>query len=475
VGRSNDLGEKKVGPLLLNLAIPAIIAMLVSMLYNMVDRIYIGNMADGTAGMAGLAVAVPIITLIQGVTQLFGTGGAPLASIKLGGGNRDGAEKIMAASFSALIVSGILLTAIIELFKEPILLLFGADHVSLKPAAEYITVYALGTVFVQIAQGMNPYINTQGFAKMGMSTILIGAVLNIILDPVFIFGMNMGVQGAAVATVISQGVSAAWVLYFLLKKSPLRLRTPYLIPKFCTIGEIMMLGVSPFVMNATEGLLQIAFNNQMSAYGGSMAVASMAILMSLYQMVLLPLSGITQGAQPIYSYNYGAKNLGRVRETARITFLVCLGYSLTLSGIIIAFSPVFARIFSGDGDTIRYASWAIRIYMSGGLVFGAQMACQQAFTALGQAKRSLCMALLRKVILLIPFIYILPVLLGNTGFANAMARPVADLVKDGGRTFSVLLAEPIADIAAATVTSLSFLSFYKKDLKEGILISGGKQ
>ncbi len=464
--QNNELATKKISSLLLNLAIPAIIAMLVSMLYNMVDRIYIGNMEGGTIGMAGLAVAVPIITLIQGFTQLFGTGGAPLAAIMLGRQDKEGAERTMMASFAALVVSGILLTVIIEVFKEPILLLFGADELSLQPAIEYIQVYALGTVCVQIAQGMNPYINTQGFAKMGMATILIGAVLNIILDPVFIFGMNMGITGAAVATIISQGISAVWVLYFLIKKSPMKLRTKFLPPKLSTIGSIVMLGISPFVMSATEGLLQISFNNQMSLYGGSMAVGTMAILMSLYQMVLLPLTGITQGAQPILSYNYGARNYGRVKEAFRLSFKVCLIYSIVTSGIIMLFASSFARVFSKDIDTIRYAAWAIRIYLFGGLIFGAQIACQQSFMALGQAKRSLIMALLRKVILLIPLIYILPVMFGNSSMAQAMAEPVMDLLKDGGRTFCVLLAEPIADILAATVTSLTFLQFYKSSLQD---------
>ena len=444
--KTNELATKKVGSLLFSLAIPAIIAMLVSMLYNMVDRIYIGNMPGGTIGMAGLAVAVPIITLIQAFTQLFGTGGAPLAAIKLGEKKQDEAEKIMTASFSSLIVSGILLTVVIELFREPILLLFGADSASLGPAVEYITIYALGTVFVQIAQGMNPYIN-------------------IVLDPIFIFGMGMGIKGAALATILSQGVSAVWVLYFLLRKSPMKLQIRYLVPKASTLGAIMMLGVSPFVMSSTEGLLQISFNNQMSAYGGSMAVGSMAVLLSLYQMVLLPLSGITQGAQPIFSYNYGAKDYGRVRETFRLTFVVCLVYSFVTAGVIMLFSPAFSRIFSNDADTIRYSAWAIRIYLFGGMVFGAQIACQQSFMALGQAKRSLCMALLRKVILLIPLLYILPSVLGDSSLAQSMAASVLDLTKDGARTFCVLLAEPIADILAATVTTLTFLQFYRSNLR----------
>ncbi len=295
---------------------------------------------------------------------------------------------------------------------------------------------------------------------------MIGTITNIVLDPVFIFGLGMGITGAAVATVISQGVSAIWVLYFLLRKSPVRLRAKYLPPKISTLGSIMMLGISPFVMSATEGLLQISFNNQMSVYGGNMAVGTMAILMSLYQMVWLPLGGIAQGAQPILSYNYGAKNYGRVREAFRLAFKVCLIYSIVSSGIIMWFSPIFARIFSGDGNTIRYASWAIRIYMFGALIFGAQIACQQSFMALGQAKRSLCMALLRKVFLLIPLIYIFPLLLGESGLAQTMADPVMDLVKDGGKTFCILLAEPVADILAAIITTLTFLQFYRSELKE---------
>lgn len=466
MANTNELGTKKIGSLLLNLAIPAIIAMIVSLLYNMVDRIYIGNMQNGTIGMAGLAVAVPIITLIQAFTQLFGTGGAPLAAIKLGEGKPAEAEKIMTASFTSLIGSGIILTLVIEIFQQPILLLFGADETSLGAAMEYVTVYALGTVFVQIAQGMNPYINTQGFAKMGMATILIGAVLNIILDPIFIFSMGMGIRGAALATILSQGISAVWVLYFLLKRSPMKLRRSYLLPKWKTLSSIMMLGISPFVMSSTEGLLQIAFNNQMSAYGGSMAVATMAVLLSLYQMVLLPLSGICQGAQPIFSYNYGAKNYGRVRETFRLSFRVCVLYSFVTAGVIILFAPVFARIFSNDADTIHYGAWAIRIYLFGGMIFGAQIACQQAFMALGQAKRSLCMALLRKVILLIPLLYILPALLGGSSLASKMAAPVSGLVKDGARTFCVLLAEPVADILAACITTLTFLRFYRTNLKD---------
>lgn len=464
MARKEELGSKKISVLLRELAIPAIFAMLVTLLYNMVDRIYIGNMENGTVGMAGLAIAVPVITLIQAFTMMFGTGGAPLSAIKLGENDKAGAERIMCTSFSTLVVVGIVLTVVIELFQVPILTLFGADAQTLQPAMEYIRIYALGTVFVQITQGMNAYINTQGFAKTGMFTVLIGAVLNIILDPIFIFGFDMGIKGAALATILSQAVSAIWVLYFLITQSPMKLRKEYLIPDMKVLGSIMMLGVSPFIMSSTESLLQISFNNQLTQFGGGMAVGTMAILLSLYQMINMPIAGICQGAQPILSYNYGAKNYQRVKDTFKLTFKVCMCYSLSAAGLMLVFSPMFARIFSSDPSTIEFTSWAIRIYLFGGLIFGAQLVCQQSFMALGQAKRSLLMALLRKVILLIPLIYILPLVLGDTSFAAQMGASVAHLVKDASRTFCVFLAEPVADITAAVVTSLTFLQFYKDTL-----------
>ena len=463
---TNELGTKKIGKLLMSLAIPAIIAMIVNLLYNMVDRIYIGNMTNGTLGMAGLSVAVPVITLIMAFTMLFGSGGAPLAAIKLGEGKKDEAERIMTTSFSSLIICAILLTVMIELFQEPLLYMFGADSTSIAPAKEYICIYALGTLFVQITQGMNAYINTQGYAKVGMCTVLIGAVVNIVLDPIFIFVLNMGVSGAALATVLSQGLSALWVMYFFLKISPLKIRKEYLLPNLKVLGSIMMLGISPFIMNATEGLLQISFNNQLSLYGGSMAVASMSILMSLYQIITMPLQGVSQGAQPILSYNYGAKDYDRVKETFRLTFKICVGYSIITASCIVIFSNIFAGFFSNDPTTITFTSWAIRVYLVGAVLFGAQIACQQSFMALGQAKRSLLMALFRKVVLLIPLIYILPTVLGETSIAWAMSKPVTDITVHSAKTFCVLLAEPISDILTACTTTCLFMNFYKKYLNK---------
>jgi len=464
MAKTEDLAQKKITPLLFSLAIPAIVAQIVNLLYNMVDRIYIGNMENGTVAMAGLAVALPIVTLIMAFTSLIGTGGAPLAAIKLGENNQKAAEKIMTTSFSSLILCSIILTLGIELFKEPLLILFGADETTLVPAMEYLSIYALGTIFVQISQGMNSYINTQGYAKIGMATVLIGAIINIVLDPIFIFGLNMGVKGAALATIISQAVSAIWVLYFMIKSSPLKIRKEFMIPEVKILGSIMALGISPFIMMLTESLLQISFNNQLAKFGGSMAVGTMAILLSLYQMVNMPLSGFCQGAQPILSYNYGAGNIERVKKTFRLCFAVCFGYSFLVTGTIMLFSSSFARIFSGDASTIQFASWALRVYLFGGLFFGAQISCQQAFMAMGQAKRSLAMALFRKVFLLIPLIYILPVLIGNTSFAINMAKPIAAMANQPGNVFAVLFAETISDIVASLTTSILFFRFYRTAL-----------
>lgn len=466
MARTEDLAQKKIAPLLFSLAIPAIIAQIVNILYNMVDRIYIGNMTNGTVAMAGLAVALPIVTLIMAFTQLIGIGGAPLAAIKMGENNQEGAEKIMTNSFSTLILSGIILTILVLVFQRPLLMMFGADETTIVPAMQYISIYAMGTIFVQISQGMNSYINTQGFAKMGMATVLIGAIINIVLDPILIFGLGMGVQGAALATILSQGISAIWVLIFLFGKSNLKIRTKFLVPDIKVLASIFALGISPFIMTFTESLLQISFNNQLAKYGGNMAVGTMAILLSLYQMVNMPLAGFCQGAQPILSYNYGAKRLDRVRETFKLTFKVCLAYSVLAAGTIMIFSPVFSRIFSSDSLTIDFAAWALRIYLFGGLFFGAQIACQQSFMALGQAKRSLMMALFRKVILLIPLIYLLPSFIGDTRFAAAMAAPIMSVSKDGARVFAVLLAEPVSDILAACVTTALFLQFYRTKLKK---------
>lgn len=466
------MAKANIFPLLLSLAVPAIIAQLVNILYNMVDRIYIGRLDNGTEAMAALSVSIPIITGISAFTQLTGTGGAPLCAIKLGEKNQDQAEEIMATSFSMLITSGILISALLLIFKEPLLIMFGANDETLEMAVAYISIYSLGTLFVQITLGMNAYINTQGFAKIGMCTVLIGAVCNIILDPIFIFGFHMGVKGAALATIISQGVSCIWVLKFLFgNKSIIRIRKKYLKinPKIAV--SIMALGVSPFIMTITESFLQISFNNQLLKYGGTMAVATMAILMSLWQFITLPLQGFCQGAQPIISYNYGAKIFSRVRKTFKIELAVCMGYAcLAVIGMSLNAS-LFVSLFSKEAEAIALAAWALRIYIAGGILFGAQIACQQTFLALGQAKISLLMAITRKIILLIPLIYIMPHAIGETAFASNMASDIAGMVTDGARVFAVLAAEPISDMTAACITSFFFFKFYKKYLQKGNAIA----
>lgn len=464
---NSKLAHEKISKLLLSLAIPSIVAQLVNILYNMVDRIYIGQMNDGTAAMAALSVALPILTFITAFTQLVGIGGAPLCAIRLGEQRKDKAEEIMTNSFVLLIGLGVILTILILIFKEPLLLIFGANEETLSHAVSYISIYALGTVFVKITLGMNAYINTQGFASMGMCTVVIGAVLNIILDPIFIFVLDMGVAGAALATILAQGVSAVWVLIFLFgKKSIIKIRKKYLIPNIRICLSIMALGISPFVMSATESLLQISFNNQLVQYGGTMAVATMAILMSLWQFITLPLQGLCQGAQPILSYNYGAKNYTRVRETFKLVFKLCLGLSILASACIMIFAHFFVSIFTKDATTIIFSSWALRIFLLGSGFFGAQIACQQSFMALGQAKVSLCMAITRKIILLIPLIYIFPYLIGGSGIAMNISSSIASLVKDGPMVFAVLFAEPVSDILAACITTFMFIRFYKSELKQ---------
>ncbi|MEG0685288.1 MAG: MATE family efflux transporter [Coprobacillus sp.] len=462
---NQKLGHEKITKLLFSLAVPSIIAQLVNILYNMVDRIYIGQMADGTAAMAGLSIALPIITLITAFTQLVGIGGAPLCAIKLGEQKKDKAEQIMTNSFVLLLSLGVILTVIVLVFREPLLIMFGANQESLPYAIAYTSIYALGTIFVQVTLGMNAYINTQGYAKMGMFTVVIGAVLNILLDPIFIFGLNMGVSGAALATIISQGVSAAWVLKFLFgKKSHLKIRKKYFKIDWKIAFSICALGISPFVMNVTESLLQISFNNQLSLYGGTMAVATMAILVSMWQFVTLPLQGLCQGAQPILSYNYGARNYTRVRETFKLVFKLCLGFAISAQIVMMALAHVFVPIFTSDPQTIQFASWALRVYVIGVGMFGAQIACQQSFMALGQAKVSLCMAITRKIILLIPLVYAFPYLIGGTSFAAMFSSSIAPMVKSGANVFAVLFAEPVSDILAACITTFMFMRFYKKEL-----------
>ncbi|GAA0784021.1 MATE family efflux transporter [Hathewaya limosa] len=445
---TTDLGKERVGKLLFKLATPAIIAQLVNVLYNIIDRIFIGRIPNGEIAMAGVGVAFPIIMIVSAFSALIGMGGAPLAAIKMGKDDNKGAEKILSNSFSMLIILAVILTTIFLIFKEPILWVFGASNATIGFANDYLTIYLIGTVFVQIALGMNPFINTQGFAKTGMITVMIGALINIIFDPIFIFSFNMGVKGAAIATVLGQCVSAIWVLFFLFgKKSTLKIRKKYLMPNTKIMLTIMALGISPFIMQATESLVLITMNNKLQMYGGDLAVGAMTIMSSIMQIVMLPLIGLSQGAQPIISYNFGAKNLERVKKTFKLLITLCIAYTTIMWAGLMIFPKVFVGIFNNKPELVQITSWSIRIYFAGIFLFGAQIACQQTFLALGQAKISLLLALLRKIALLIPLIFILPM-----------------FMKD--RLQGVLTAEPVSDILAAITTIICFIVFYKKHLKE---------
>lgn len=445
--KTTDLGSDSVGKLLFKLATPAIIAQLVNVLYNIVDRIFIGRLPEGDLAMAGVGVAFPIIMLISATSALIGMGGAPLAAIRMGKQDHDGAEKIMSNALSMLVMISVLLTTTLLIFKEPLLLAFGASEQTLPYANDYLGIYVLGTLFVQLAIGMNPFINTQGFAKIGMMTVMVGAVINIVLDPIFIFGLNLGVKGAAYATVAAQLVSAIWVLRFLFgKKSTLKIRKEFLIPEPKVVLPIMALGVSPFIMQATESIVLISLNNQLSRYGGDLAVSAMTIISSINQIILLPLMGLTSGAQPIISFNYGAKQYARVKQAFKLLLIVCLIYTTSMWAGLMFVPEVFVNIFNDKPELVEITSHSIRIFFAGIFVLGAQVACQQTFLALGQAKISLILALLRKMILLVPLIFILPATL-------KMMMTQLDLV---------FFAEPVADILAATTTIICFIIFYRK-------------
>ncbi|GAA0068736.1 MATE family efflux transporter [Clostridium sardiniense] len=441
-----NLGDGNIKSLLFKLALPAIIAQLVNVLYNIVDRIFIGRIPNGGIAMAGVGVAFPIIMIVAAFSALIGSGGAPIAAIKMGEKKNDEAEKIMSNSFGALVIIGVVMTIGFLIFKEPLLWAFGASEATIGYASEYLGIYLIGTVFVQIALGMNPFVNTQGFAKIGMATVVIGAVINIILDPILIFGFGLGVKGAALATVIGQLVSAIWVLKFLFgKKSTLKIRKEHIIPKLKILLPIMALGVSPFIMQATESLVIIIMNNQLLRFGGDLAVGAMTIMSSIMQIIILPLIGLSQGAQPIISYNFGAGRLDRVKKTFKLLIISCVVYSTTMWLLLMTVPEVFVRIFNNDPQLLEITSWSIKIFFAGILIYGAQVGCQQTFLALGQAKISLVLALLRKIIMLIPLALLLPMI-----FENKLA--------------GVLMAEPAADIIAATITIIAFAIFYKKQL-----------
>lgn len=425
-----DLGKDSLGPLLLKLALPAILAQIINVLYNMVDRMYIGHIPKvGPSALTGVGVTMPVIMAISAFAALVSMGGAPRASIMLGRGEHPKAEKILGNCTVMLVIMAIILTAVFLIWGEPILMVFGASEATIGYALDYMRIYALGTIFVQLALGLNAFINAQGYAKIGMITVAIGALCNIVLDPIFIFSMSMGVKGAALATIISQAISSIFVVYFLTsKRSGLRIKLDNLKLDFQVILPCLALGLSPFIMQFTESVISVCFNTSLLKYGGDIAVGSMTILTSVMQFSMLPLQGLTQGAQPIISFNYGAENIDRVKRAFKLLLKISLSYSMLLWAVAMFIPDTFIYIFTSHGELATYTRWAIRIYMAASGIFGIQIACQQTFIAIGNAKTSVFLAVLRKVLVLIPLIFILPMFIENQAFAVFLAEPIADTI-----------------------------------------------
>lgn len=444
------LGTQPIGRLLLKLALPTVAAQLINMLYNIVDRMYIGHIKDvGALALTGVGVCMPLIMIISSFAALVGNGGAPRASIYMGKKDTDAAQKILGNCFSLQIIISIILTIILLIGNKTFLLAFGASENTISYAVNYMNIYAIGTIFVQLTLGMNAFITAQGFAKTGMLSVLIGAVANIVLDPVFIFGMNMGVRGAALATIISQTLSCIWVLSFLFgKKTFLKIKPENLRLHAKIILPCVALGSSLFIMQASESIISVCFNSSLLKYGGDIAVGAMTILTSVMQFAMLPLQGLGQGAQPIMSYNYGAKNNDRVRKTFQLLLKVSFGYSIVLWAIVMLFPQMFAMMFTSDNTLLSFTSQALRIYMASMFMFGIQIACQMAFNALGKAKDSIIVAVMRKFILLIPLIYIMPAIF------------------KANQTNAVYMAEPVADFIAVCFTAILFAFEFKKAMKE---------
>lgn len=442
------LGTAPVGRLLFKLAIPTIAAQLINMLYNVVDRIYIGHMGDdGSLALTGLGVCLPIIMVVSAFAALISSGGAPRASIFMGKGDNESAEITLGTCFTAQIIASIVLTAVLLVWHRPLLLAFGASENTIGYASDYLVLYSMGTVFVQLTLGMNAFITAQGFTRTGMLTVLIGAVLNIILDPVLIFGFNMGVKGAALATVISQAVSCVWVLLFLIgKRTVLRLRPRNLRIRIRYLLPCLALGLAPFIMQASESVITVAFNSSLLKYGGDVAVGAMTIFASVMQLALMPLQGLAQGAQPITGYNLGARNPERIKQVFKILLFSSLAYSFTIWSAVMLFPSTFASIFTSDAEMIEFAARYLRIYCGALGIFGAQIACQMTFVSLGKALSSVAVAAMRKFILLLPLIYIMPHLFEN-------------------KTLGVFSAEIVADVISVIFTVILFFFQFRKAIK----------
>ena len=443
------LGTEPVGRLLFRLSVPAVVAQMINMLYNIVDRIYIGHMPEeGSLALTGVGVCMPIIMIVTAFAALVSSGGAPRASIFMGKKDLDTAEKILGGCFALQVVLSVILTVVLLLGNEKFLLTFGASENTISYATAYMNIYALGTIFVQLTLGMNAFITAQGNAKMGMLTVVIGAACNIILDPILIYGCHMGVRGAALATVISQCISCIWAVSFLCgKKSLLRLKVKNFFVSPKVVLPCIALGLATFIMQGSESIITVCFNSSLLKYGGDVAVGAMTILSSVMMFAMLPLQGLGQGAQPISSYNYGARNVDRVKKTYKLLLLCSVMYAVLLWAVLELFPQVFAGIFTSDPELRSYAARVLRIYCGALFMMGIQMACQMTFVSMGKAVCSIIVAVVRKFVLLIPLIYIVPHL-------------VAD------QTMGVYLAEPVADFLAVTFTAVLFAVQFKKALQK---------
>lgn len=442
------LGTEPIGKLLFTLAVPTVVAQLINMLYNIIDRIYIGHISgEGSLALTGVGVCMPIIMIVSAFAALVSSGGAPRASIFMGKKDVDSAEKTLGGCFLLQVIVSIILTVVLLLFGEKLLLAFGASKNTIGYAVDYMSIYAFGTVFVQLTLGMNAFVTAQGFTKVSMVSVVIGAVTNIILDPILIFALNMGVRGAAFATIISQAISCVWVVGFLCSRNTLlKLKRKNLVVKPGVVLPCIALGMAAFIMQASESVISVCFNSSLLNYGGDIAVGAMTILTSVMQFAMLPLQGISQGAQPITSYNFGAGNAKRVKSTFRMLLTCCLIYAVVLWGAVMSVPQLFVRIFTPDTALIAYGAKALRIYLAVMFLFGIQIACQMTFTALGNAKCSIVVAIVRKFVLLIPLIYIMP-----------------HMVSDP--TMGVYLAEPVADVIAVAFTTILFTYQFKKTMK----------
>lgn len=447
---NNFLGTESIGKLLFGLAVPTVIAQLINMFYNIVDRIYIGHIpGEGALALTGVGVCLPLIMIVAAFAALVSSGGAPRASIFMGKGEKENAEKTLGNCFMAQIIASCILTAVLLIWNREFLLAFGASENTIEYSVSYMNIYAIGTIFVQLTLGMNAFITAQGFAKIGMLSVMIGALANIVLDPILIFGCRMGVRGAALATIISQAVSCIWVLHFLFgEKTQLKIQKKYMKLERKILLPSIALGTATFIMQSSESVISICFNSSLLKYGGDIAVGAMTILTSVMQFAMLPLQGLGQGAQPIISYNYGAKNVDRVKAAYKLLLKTSLGYVFVLWALVMLVPGAFSAMFTSDVELTAFTKTALRTYLAVLFIFGIQLACQMTFTSLGNAKASIMVAVMRKFVLLIPLIYILPAIF------------------KGNQVMAVYLAEPVADLLAVTFTAVLFSIQFKKALQK---------